>query len=205
MFVRVCLWGGGGAGGGGFDLGCARSHALPPSSPVPLVCDPALPSPRRPRQLPPLSLPCSPSFIHSFPPPPSPLFLSSHSRVPLLTPPLSHQRGFRDVLVQGLDRQFDDVVAMVAGLRSLDRSSSRAQDYNQLLVDLVWDAQVHRRAPLFRPAVAAAVSEADDVGTEVAPEGAWAGGGPGAVSVGCVWGGGGSGTRISFAARVCVT
>jgi hypothetical protein len=83
------------------------------------------------------------------------------------------QRGFCTFLVETSDRLFDEVVATVAGLRALDRSVPRAHEYNVLLVDLVWALEVHRRAPLYRPAVAASVSEADDVGTEMPAEGAW--------------------------------
>jgi hypothetical protein len=82
------------------------------------------------------------------------------------------QKLFYEHLILQSDESFDDVVAMVACVKALSDRNAKAYAANHLLVNLCWSLQVHRRAPLFRPAVAASVSEADDVGTEVA-EGAW--------------------------------
>ena len=78
------------------------------------------------------------------------------------------QSQFYAYLIDRTETLFDDVVAMTACIKALTDRTSRAFAANGHLVDLCWRVESHPRAPLFRPPVAASVSEADDIGTEVA-------------------------------------
>ncbi len=74
------------------------------------------------------------------------------------------QEALFTFLASALDTGFDDVVAMLACLKA--QGAARA-DCNRALSQMLWTAITHPSAPLLRPAVAASVSEADDVGAEI--------------------------------------